>query len=133
MRNKDRTGQLVEFKPTFWGIGDTWGLSTGRKYVVAGFDGSHNYITHNDGITKVYFEDHYAHSFWRGAKKISDINRTEKARRAKLMKSLSAAGRRVVDRLMANPDAFGCQRQAVVELAAAITGDDADKIRKALA
>lgn len=59
--------------------------------------------------------------------------RKAKAEREKLMRGLSPAGRRVVELLRVDTSSFGCQRASVVVLAAAITGDNADKIRKAIA
>jgi hypothetical protein len=57
----------------------------------------------------------------------------DKRRRKTALGALSKAGKRVVAQLRKNPDAFGCQRDHAIALAAAITGDDADKISKALA
>ena len=56
-----------------------------------------------------------------------------KAARAKLMSGLTAGGKRIIEALRAKPEAFGCQREMAIALAAAITGDKADDIRKALA
>lgn len=59
--------------------------------------------------------------------------RKAKAERAKIMRGLSAAGRRVVAMLQAgSAEDFGCQRESVIKLASAITGDDPEKIKKAL-
>lgn len=70
----------------------------------------------------------------RAAKKAQQAaERKAKAERAKLMRGLSPAGRRVVELLKAKPDLLGCQTKNAAELASAITGDDAEKIRKALA
>ncbi len=65
------------------------------------------------------------------AKKAAELK--AKRERAKLMAGLSKAGRRVVEMLRGNAESFGCQRDHVIALAAAITGDKADDIRKAIA
>lgn len=59
--------------------------------------------------------------------------RKAKAERAKVMKGLSPAGKRVVELLRSKPDAFGCQRDHAISLACAIICDDPEKLRKALA
>jgi hypothetical protein len=70
----------------------------------------------------------------KAAKKARDAaGRKAKAERVKVMRGLTAGGRRIVEALRDKPEAFGCQREMAIALAAAITGDDADKIRKALA
>ena len=61
------------------------------------------------------------------------VERKAKAERAKVMRGLSPAGKRVVDVLRQKPDAFGCQREAAVLLVAALTGDDHVRITRALA
>lgn len=58
--------------------------------------------------------------------------RKAKAERAKALAGLSAAGKRVVAMLRANPDAFGCQVGYAIDLASAITGDKAEAVRKAM-
>lgn len=69
----------------------------------------------------------------RAAKKAKDAaERKAKAERAKPLKGLTAGGKRIVEALRAKPEAFGCQREVAIALAAAITGDKADDIRKAL-
>lgn len=71
----------------------------------------------------------------RAAKKAQQAAaRKAKAERAKVMRGLSPAGKRVVAMLQAGSVSdFGCQRDNVIKLAAAITGDKADAIVKALA
>lgn len=67
------------------------------------------------------------------AKAKQAADRKAKAERAKIMRGLSAAGRRVVAMLQAGSASdFGCQRESVIKLASAITGDDPEKIKKAL-
>ncbi len=69
------------------------------------------------------------------AKRAKDAaERKAKAERANILAGLSAAGKRVVAMLQAGAASdFGCQRANVILLAAAITGDSADKITKAIA
>lgn len=70
----------------------------------------------------------------RAAKKAKDAaERKTKAERAKVVRGLSPAGKRVVELLRSKPGAFGCQREHAISLACAIICDDAEKIRKALA
>lgn len=60
--------------------------------------------------------------------------RKAKAEQAKVLAGLSVAGKRVVAMLQSGAASdFGCQRDNVILLAAAITGDKADAIKKALA
>lgn len=67
------------------------------------------------------------------AKAKQAADRKAKAERAKIMRGLSAAGRRVLAMLQAGSASdFGCQRESVIKLASAITGDDPEKIKKAL-
>lgn len=67
------------------------------------------------------------------AKAKQAADRKAKTERAKIMRGLSAAGRRVVAMLQAGSASdFGCQRESVIKLASAITGDDPEKIKKAL-
>lgn len=66
------------------------------------------------------------------AKQAAD--RKAKAERAKALRGLSAAGKRVVAMLQAgSADDFGCQRDNVIKLVAAITGDKPDAIERAVA
>lgn len=66
------------------------------------------------------------------AKQAAD--RKAKAERAKALRGLSAAGKRVVAMLQAgSADDFGCQRENVIKLVAAITGDKPDAIKRAVA
>lgn len=60
-------------------------------------------------------------------------DRKAKRERAKTLRNLSPAGKRVVAMLQAgSAQDFGCQRENVIALVAAITGDKADDIKKAL-
>lgn len=71
----------------------------------------------------------------RAAKKAKQAaERKAKAERAKALRGLSAAGKRVVSMLKAgSADDFGCQRESVIKLVAAITGDKPDAIKRAVA
>lgn len=65
-------------------------------------------------------------------KAAKQAERKAKADRAKLLRELSPAGRRVVAMLSASEAAFGCQRDAAIKLTAAITGDDPAKLARAI-
>ncbi len=68
------------------------------------------------------------------AKRAKDAaERKAKAERAAALKGLTAAGKRVVAMLQAGPgNEFGCQRDSVIALTCAITGDNHGKMRKAI-